>query len=120
MAESGVLYTCSDDFLARVPSVLARAGIASKEMPRPVFGEGCEKSFALKLSRDKRTVELSGFYFLEERRFVIGLGCGRNPLRWYWDIKLSAAVKELLLSEGMTSLSTQTSTRPSARTDQVD
>jgi hypothetical protein len=120
MTESGVLYTCSDDFLARVPSVLARAGIASKEMLPPDFGEGREKSFALKLSRDKGTVELTGFYTLEENRFVIGLGCGRNPLRWYWDIKLSAAVKELLLSEGMTRVSTETCTMPPARTDQVD
>ena len=94
MAESGVLYTCPDNFPPRLPSLLAVAGIASKEISPPDFGEGCEQSFALELTRGKGTVELSGFYFTQENRFVIGIGCGRNPLRWYWDMQLSSAVKE--------------------------
>ena len=105
-----MLYTCADDFPARLPSMLALAGIASKKVSPPDFGEGCEQSFALELTRGKGTVELSGFYLTQENRFVIGIGCGRNPLRWYWDIQLSSVVRELLMNEGMTSLSPQTST----------
>ncbi|MFI5458023.1 MAG: hypothetical protein ACHRXM_21495, partial [Isosphaerales bacterium] len=71
MAEAGVLYTCPDEFLERLPSLMARAGIALKELPRPEYGEGCERCFALQMSRDKGTVELSGFYFMEENRFII-------------------------------------------------
>jgi hypothetical protein len=110
MRDSGVLYTCADDFPARLPSLLTSAGIASKKVSPPEYGEGCEKSFALELTRGKGTVEVSGFYFTPENRFVIGIGCGRNPLRWYWDIQLSSVVRELLMNEGMTSLSPQTST----------
>ena len=120
MTDSGVLYTCPDDFPARMPSLLARAGITSKELPPPDYGAGCEQSFALKLTRGKGTVELSGFYFTQESRFVIGIGCGRNPLRWYWDMQLSNAVRELLMSDGMTRLSPQTSTKPPSASNQVD
>jgi hypothetical protein len=102
MAESGVLYTCPDDFLGKVPSLMARAGIALKEMPPRDYGEGCERGIALQMSRGRGTVELTGFYFKEEKRFILGLGCGRNPLRWYWDMKLSEVIKELLTREGLT------------------
>ena len=111
MAESGpgkgVVYTCPDDFFDRVPSLMARAGIALKELPPPEDGEGCERSFALQMSRDKGTVELSGFYFVEEKRFVMGFGFGRNPLRWFRDGKLSVVVYELLTEAGMTPCSTK-------------
>ena len=110
MAESGVIYTCPDDFLEGAPSLMARAGIAVKELPSPEHGEGCERAFAVQLSRDKGTVELSGFYFVKENRFILGFGWGRNPLRWYWDEKLSAVVKELLMDNGMIRVSTGTGT----------
>jgi hypothetical protein len=54
------------------------------------------------LSRDKGTVELTGFYFLQEHRFIIGIGGGsRSPLRWSRDYTLSEEVKELLMEGGM-------------------
>ena len=82
MAESGVLYTFPDDFLDTVPALIHSAGMALEELPPPKFGEGCERSFALRMSRDKGTVEVTGFYFLEEGRFVVGVGGGsRSPLR---------------------------------------
>jgi hypothetical protein len=87
--------------MPKVPALLARAGIALKEMPRPEYGDGCERTFALKMSQGKGTVVLTGFYFMEEKRFILGLACGRNPLRWYWDMKLSEVVKKLLMSEGL-------------------
>jgi hypothetical protein len=62
VAESGVIYTCPDDFLERVPSLMARAEIAVKVLPPPQYGEGCERDFAFQFSRAKGTVELSGFY----------------------------------------------------------
>ena len=107
MAESGVIYTCPDELLKRVPSLMARAGIALKELPPPEYGKGCERGFALQFSRDKGTVELSGFYFVEENRFIMGFGWGRNPLRWFWDEKLSGVVKELLMDGGMIRVSTK-------------
>ena len=106
MAESGVIYTCPDDFLERVPRVLARAEIAVKALTRPQYGEGCERGFALLFSRGKGTVELSGFYFVKENRFIMGFGWGRNPLRWFWDAQLSAVVRELLMDAGMIRVST--------------
>jgi hypothetical protein len=101
VAESGVIYTCPDDFLERVPSLMARAGIAVQELTPPQYGEGCEGGFAFRFSREKGTVELSGFYFVEEKRFIMGFGWGRNPLRWFWDEKLSAVVRDLLMDGGM-------------------
>jgi hypothetical protein len=101
MAESGVIYTGPDDFLERVPILMARAGIAIKELPSPESGEDCERGFAFQFRRDKGTVELSGFYFIKENRFIMGFGWGRNPFRWSWDEKLSGVVKELLLEAGM-------------------
>jgi hypothetical protein len=108
MAESGVIYTCPDDFLERVPALMARAGIALKDLPRPDHGEACERGFALRFSRDKGTVELSGFYFMEEKRFIMGFNWGRNPLRWFRDEKLSGVVKELLMDAGMIRVATGT------------
>jgi hypothetical protein len=108
MAESGVIYTCPDDFLETVPSLMAQAGISLESLPRPEFGEGCERSFALRMSRDKGTVELTGFYFVEEKRFILGFGWGRNPLRWSRDAKLSSVIKELLMDAGMFRVSTET------------
>jgi hypothetical protein len=101
MAESGVVYTCPDDLPARIPGLMARAGIASEELPPPEFGEGCERGFALRLSRGKGTVEMTGFYFTEDHRFILGFGWGRNPLRWLRDRELSEVVKRLLIREGM-------------------
>ncbi len=108
MAESGVIYTCHDDFLEAVPSLMAQAGIGLESLPGPEFGEGCERSFALRMSCDKGTVELTGFYFVEEKRFILGFGWGRNPLRWSQDAKLSNVVKELLMDAGMFRVSTET------------
>ena len=39
---------------------------------------------------------------MEENRFIMGFGWGRNPLRWFWDEKLSGVVKELLMEEELT------------------
>jgi hypothetical protein len=108
MAESGVIYTCPDDFLETVPSLMAHAGITLETLPRPEFGEGCERSFALRMSRGKGTVELTGFYFVEEKRFILGFSWGRNPLRWSRDANLSSVVKELLMDAGMFRISTET------------
>ncbi len=108
MAEPGVIYTCPDDFLERVPSVMARAGIALETLPSPEFGEGCERGFAFRMSRDKGTLELTGFYFMEEKRFILGFSTSRNPLRWLGDQKLLRVVKELLLDAGMIRVSTET------------
>jgi hypothetical protein len=103
-----VLYTSPDDLLERVPSLMARAGIALEELPRPEFGQGCERGFALRMTRDKGPVELTGFYFMEEKRFILGFNWGRNPLRWFRDEKLSRVVKELLMDAGMFRISTET------------
>jgi hypothetical protein len=108
MAESGVLYTCPDDFLEKVPSLMARAGIALETLPQPEFGEGCERGFAFRMSRDKGTVELTGFYFIEEKRFILGFSTSRNPLRWFRDQKLLRVVMELLMDAGMFRVSTET------------
>jgi hypothetical protein len=80
---------------------MARAGITLKELPPPDFGEGCERSFTFRMSRDGGTVELTGFYFRDERRFILGLGWGPNPLRWFRDGKLARVVKELLTEAGL-------------------
>ncbi len=87
MAESGVIYTCPDDFLETVPSLMAQAGIGLELLPGPEFGEGCERSFALRLSRDKGTVEVTGFYFTDDKRFILAFGWGQNPSRWFQDAK---------------------------------
>ena len=108
MAESGVIYTCPDDFLETVPTLMARAGISLESLPRPEFGDGCERSFALRMSRDIGTVELTGFYFVEEKRFILGFSWGRNPLHWSRDATLSSVVKELLMDAGMFRVSTET------------
>jgi hypothetical protein len=102
MAESGVLYTFPDDLLEEVPSLIQSAGMAFDELSPPAFGEGCERSFALRISRDKAAVELTGFCFLEEGRFVVGVrGGSRNPLRWFHDQKLAEEIKNLLTDRGM-------------------
>ncbi len=108
MAESGVIYTCPDDLLTRLPSLMARAGIALKELPGPDNGEGCERGFIFQMRRDKGSVELTGFYSVEEKRFIMGFGWGRNPLRWSRDEELSGVVKRLLMDEGMVRVSTNT------------
>jgi hypothetical protein len=108
MAESGVIHTCPDDLLERLPSLMARAGIAVEELPRREYGEGCERGFALQLRRDQGTVELSGFYFVEENRVIMGFSWGQNPLRWKWDKKLFGVVRELLMDGGMIHISTKT------------
>ena len=75
---------------------MARAGIALTELPRPEYAERCERGFALQMRRDKGTVELTGFYFIEEHRFIMGFGWGRNPLRWFWDQRRLAHNQPLL------------------------
>ncbi len=87
--------------MERVPSLMARAGIAVKELPRPEYGEGCERGFAFRFSRNKGTVEFSGLYFTKENRYIIGIGCGGNPLRWSRDMELSTFVKKLLADADM-------------------
>jgi hypothetical protein len=56
----------------------------------------------------RAAIELTGFYLTDENRYVIGLSCGRNPFRWFWDMKLYEVVKELLMNDGMMRFSTQT------------
>jgi hypothetical protein len=102
MAESGVLYTCPDDFPGRIPSLMERAGIAVEPLAVPDHGEGRERGFAFQLSRDRGTVALSGFYDPSQGRFILGLGWGPNPFRWFRDGKLAPLVKELLTRAGMT------------------
>ena len=53
------------------------------------------------MCRDRGTVKLTGFYFMEEKRFIMGFKWGRNPLLWSRDEKLSRIVKELLMDAGM-------------------
>ena len=102
MAESGVLYTCPDDLLERVPLLMEQAGVSIQPLPPPEFGEGCERSFALRMSRDRGTVELIGFFYAEERQFIVGIGgAGRGPLRWLRDYRLCEKVKEVLIEGGM-------------------
>ena len=107
MAESGVIYTCPDDFPERVPSLMASAGIDVEPLPVPDYGEGSERGFAFRLSSDRGTVELSGFYDPDQRRFILGLGWGPNPIRWHRDGKLAPVVKALLTQAGMTRYSSE-------------
>ncbi len=103
MAESGVIYTGPDDFLERVPILMARAGIAIKELPSPESGEDCERGFAFQFRRDKGTVELSGFYFIKRIDFIMEfrLGMQSVPLVLGCEI-VWGRQRRLLMEAGMT------------------
>jgi hypothetical protein len=89
-----------------VPSLMQEVGISVQDLAPPDFGAGCECPFALRMNREKGTVEVVGFFFAEEHRFVIGIaGMGRNPLHWLKDYRLSEEVKRLLMERGMKPLS---------------
>ena len=76
---------------------MARAGIAlNRVAPGESMPNRCERGFALQMRRDKGTVELTGFYFIQEHRFIMGFGWGRNPLRWFWDQRRFAHNQPLL------------------------
>jgi hypothetical protein len=58
------------------------------------------------MGRDPGILEVTGFYFVEEHRFIMGLSTQRNPLRWRWirDVRLYDVVKQMRMTEGMAPL----------------
>jgi hypothetical protein len=98
-----VTYACPDGLAGRVPSLMADAGIACK----PASSSGVDEDshaeatdFGFQMNQGQGTVELFGFYEPTTAEHCCMLSCGRNPLYWYWDLRLYRVVEEILKTAG--------------------
>jgi hypothetical protein len=88
-------YTCPEGFAERVPDLLSANGIHVH--PRPLRNY-CRHAYTFR--RGLATVEFSGFVEREGEPYSFFLVCGRNPLFWFFDMRLLSRVERVLRASG--------------------
>ena len=91
-------YSCTGDLPHRIPKIVASSGIRCEMLEGGSVEEDGETLPRFRLTRGLGTVEFSG-YSTDNERQHFNLVCGRNPLLWFWDMRLLRHVESLCLRQ---------------------
>lgn len=97
-------YFCPDGFRERIPSLMADSGVdcgdESNWWPPSEGGPVERPCFEFQVNRGCGKVTLGGIYEPMVSGYRLFLGCGSNPLFWFWDMRLLRTVEGILESAG--------------------
>ena len=88
-------YNCTEEFAQRVPDLLAKHGfrVVGEQKPQIIL-------HAYTIRRGLGTVSFGGFIEKSGTPYMFFLTCGRNPLFWFFDMRLHSRVEQVLLAHG--------------------
>ena len=89
-------YNCTEEFAQRVPDLLAERGFSVAVSSRP------RMLHSYTIRRGLGTVSFGGFIDKPSTPYMFFLTCARNPLLWFFDMRLLSRVEQVLLSCGAT------------------
>ncbi len=87
-------YNCTEEFAQQVPDLLTKQGFSVADSPRP------RMLHAYTIRRGLGTVSFGGFFDKPSTPYMFFLTCGRNPLFWFFDMRLLSRVEQVLLAHG--------------------
>jgi len=87
-------YNCTKEFERGIPDILSMPHVRVLPDRHP------DRKHCYIFRRGLGTVQFSGFIEKEGDPYSFFLTCGRNPLFWFFDMRLLAHIESVLLSRG--------------------